>query len=345
VLGASSLSAQVRPQVVGAKADTDSIVASVADKVYQARAVVGAVWPVYWPKAQPFALYPFKGKALVVDPSRTVKSTNPNIPAALRSHAFLQSGPLPRDNMFVTDYRVRDLKMPLVAILDSVYAVHDPETATLVYLYHEGFHGYQLHHFMPTHGKTHYGPLTESEVSMDVLRKKEFRAYAAIERRILADALATHNLDVRKELLREYVAVRGARGSMMSADDAEAEAQTERKEGSANYVGYVAGISANGGTRDAVASVVIKDLLSRALELGDFVSEFRHKHVYATGAAIGLLLDDIDAKWKAKMEAGATFPELLALYVTHSAGIDSSALEGVLARYEYPTLLARLSGP
>lgn len=170
----------------------------------------------------------------------------------------------------------------------------------------------------------------------------DFRAHMAVERRILADAVALGDPDSLRSLAGDYLAVRGARLASLP-ERAEAEALVERKEGSAQLVGYHAGLIARDGHAEDLSSHLRELLLAPHLDANVNVADRYRSQLYATGSAIGRVLDLLGAEWREGLADGASFPELLAGAVGTTWPASAPAPAAVLQRYDYHRLLAHAS--
>lgn len=240
-------------------------------------------------------------------------SISPSVGANTGIYLFAE--PLPGLGFvcFDLEYSAGQTKLMAVPLIDSVYSLTDPLLANLAQLYHEAFHRYQEEHFAHTHGEATYSPLQEPKIPLEIIRSQEFQRLARIERVLLADALAVTDPDSLRSLLRTYLGVRWKRMQLLSPQHRTAEPHNERKEGSANLVGYEAAYLATRGTTAGITDLVTTDLLATPpFESEDYMSSgYRQWHIYATGAAIGLLLDRMNIDWRKAIQDGATFEELL----------------------------------
>jgi hypothetical protein len=77
-------------------------------------------------------------------------------------------------------------------------------------------------------------------------------------------------------------------------------------------VGYEAALLALEGSTKRVVEIVRADLLATpAFDASPNMSSYRHWHIYATGSAIGLILDRLDVDWRPDIQRGSTFWDLL----------------------------------
>jgi hypothetical protein len=245
------------------------------------------------------------GQPLSISPSTTTGTT-----------VYLYAEPPPGLDFVCLDleYPVGQARLLAVPLIDSVYSLTEPVLASLALLYHEAFHRYQDDHFAHTHGDTTYRPLLEPKIPLQIIQSQEFQRLARIERVLLADALAVVGKpNSLRSILRNYLSARWKRMQLLAPEHRGAEPHNERKEGSANLVGYEAAHLVAQGTTEGVASLVIADLLATPGFGGeDYMSNgYREWHIYATGAAIGLVLGRLNIEWRQAMQDGATFEELL----------------------------------
>ncbi len=232
---------------------------------------------------------------------------------------YVVPGRLPRlENWcFVPDYAWEGRTLLAFPVVDSVFGIRDPVLATVVGLYHEEFHRYQVRHFAATSG-TKLGILEEEPQPEEALRTVAFQQDASRERTLLAAALEAQPLDSVRALAREYLCARKARMARLQRMYVVAEDHHERKEGSAQLVGYEAALRAVGRpTEDRVALIVWDLRHVPPFDAGPNRNSYRHWHIYATGSAIGVLLDRLRPGWREAMQAGETFPVLLEQSLRH----------------------------
>jgi hypothetical protein len=121
--------------------------------------------------------------------------------------------------------------------------------------------------------------------------------------------------DSVKSLLRRYLSVRSDRTLLLPPEARSYESSEDRNEASAQLVAYRSALTAVEGSGDRLPELVRSDLANtppfddpRATHA---LGYFRQWHVYATGAAIGILLERLGVDWRAEMQRGATFVDLL----------------------------------
>ena len=144
------------------------------------------------------------------------------------------------------------------------------------------------------------------------------RLWTRLEARAWAVALAADGEDgAREEAAADGLLFRAMRRSLFPGSD-RAEDGLERVEGSAEYTGMRL-CSPDPAVR--VAETV--ELLHGLAERPSLARSFQ----YATGPALGLLLDGYDPFWREGFLGGASFTELLAPAVLFEAPLDPAALE------------------
>jgi len=142
------------------------------------------------------------------------------------------------------------------------------------------------------------------------------RLWLRLEARALAAALEAEEVE-REEAAADALLFRALRRSLFPGS-AEAEDGLERMEGSAEYTG-VRLCSPDANVRRAVAVNSLRGLAQRP-SLG-------RSFQYATGPALGLLLDGYDPLWREDFLAGKTFTELLApaVWIEQPADLEGEA--------------------
>lgn len=337
------------PSSHSAAAPDDALVLDVASKVVLAGDRVQAVWPGFWAPEQAFVLWPFRGKVLLIAPAVPAPATSvplsaDEVPNAIAGLAYLVEDTLTprRPSAFESAYRIEDWTVPGVGTIPAEIAALVPGDRVLFqlqYLYHEAFHAHQASTFAVRGGRS---PLEEPFIEPREVTAPEFRAHMAVERRILAAAISVDDPDSLRSLSGDYLAVRGARLAALP-ESAEAEALVERKEGSAQLVGYHAGLIARHGNADDLSNHLRELLLAPHLEENVNVADRYRSQLYATGAAIGRVLDRLGFGWRESMADGASFPELLADAAGAPWPSPDPAPAAILERYDYQSLLSQAS--
>lgn len=317
LLGLALLSACARAAApalpIAGEAAPDAELVRTAVAAARAGDGVRTLWPGFWNPAPGFLLYD-SAYAVVVLARDPGAGFAPVGPAALPggSRAYAAPGPLPRLGGTL------DLAYPLGG--DTVVAIPagragGPET--LETLFHESFHAFQRGHFIR--------PGAELPADVPALAS-EFSALAEVERLILLRALDARPGELGP-VLAEYAAVRARRAALASPTANASENQIERIEGSAQWVGLRAAQSARG--RDAREGM--REGLRVALE-GTPATRLRRR-VYGTGAALGHLLGTMGVDWKPRLQAGATFAELLTQALIGTPAPDARSVDSALERY------------
>lgn len=197
--------------------------------------------------------------------------------------------------------------------LDSIYSVADSVSAQAIALVHEEFHRFQADVFAHTNslGNRFASALDRTEQPPDTLiASSKFRRLAWQERQVLAEAIQTSDRTQILSLVRQYIALRTRRLGLVAEDQRANEAHEERKEGTAHLVSYC--VVANLLDKPVwwVSEHVRSDLLSTpAFEQNP--SSFRHWHIYATGAGMGLVMDELGVSWRQEVQDGQSLFERL----------------------------------
>ncbi len=200
-----------------------------------------------------------------------------------------------------------------VPLIDSIYSATGIALATLTALYHEDFHIYQRGRFAPTKDVPDNIALEEPPpIPTEVIESEAFRRLAAEERQILALALRSVRADSIRGLLGRYVQLRQQRLALAPVERSWAEEHNERKEGTAHYVGYKAALVVLNRAAD-LKELVVSDLINApAFSNG---RGYRNWHIYATGAALCLLLDDLGVNWQNSVVEGRSLFQLAKMSV------------------------------
>ena len=190
------------------------------------------------------------------------------------------------------------------------------------YLVHEGVHKFQIESWTQAEKQPDQAsyPLESDSVALMML-----------EHKILLDALAAKDDGAVQEKVQQFLAVRSERMKKWPTVGAVDNAQ-ELTEGSARYVEFrldaIAGVA-----NERSVDVELGYIFNPKEQLRDYLTFGRH---YATGAALGLLLDRLGVDWKPQAEKGVTPYDLLA--AKYAAAAPAGLLDKVYAAYDYPTL-------
>jgi hypothetical protein len=190
---------------------------------------------------------------------------------------------------------------------DSIFGVRDPLFATVMVMYHEIFHVYQM--------RARWVVAGGSEPPTEIVNSREFQLLAARERTLLVQALETSDADSLKAILRSYLEVRVQRMSLLPVETRSTESTHESMEGTANFVAYQAALRALGGNEADLVKILKEDLVHTPPfdDPTRDVGSYRHWHVYATGAALAFLVDGLSSRsaWQAALEDGRTYQQLI----------------------------------
>lgn len=310
------------------EAKRDELLAT-ASTVVQAVPALGRVWPGYWPADRPFILADSGYAALLYTTGAapagfepvTAGSAVPGPPGRTYLYAGKVPGLSASLGLFNLNFRVpggEAIAVPLESRLP----------ATLRFLFHEAFHAYQERAFANPHVREIDADAREVVDSTNV-------ALWEVERRILREALATDDEAALRPLLRSYLAVRGRRAARLSPEVARYEAELERVEGSAQWVGNLGAFVAVGGGTEELEQGLREDL-TRSAEMPRFANGAQwviRVRVYATGATLAALLERLSPAWKTKLASGETFVSLVAAEVGSDAWENFTLAEAALSRF------------
>lgn len=286
----------------------------------------GAVWPGYTGPEE-FVVCTRTGRtilALLMPPPGEWSATLVNASSDSTASVYVLQSILPeleRSCVKMWNWSFDGRNMFAFPALDSVYTIRDPLVALTTTLFHEGFHLYQMEHFARTQSAS-LAPLEEPPaVSLDLVTSSKFQDLASEERRVLADALRVEALDSLQPLLARYLRLRKSRMALVPGEQRATEGHNERKEGSAQLVGYEAALLALENSTHRVSEIVRADLLATPpFDANPRMTSYRHWHIYATGSAIGLILDRMNVDWRYAVQEGSTFIELLERAVAEADG-------------------------
>jgi hypothetical protein len=212
---------------------------------------------------------------------------------------------------FTLRFMYRGRQILAFPMIDSAYSVRDPRRVTAVAVLHEWFHRFQRNVFRGTVGAlpawrfdVHEAPPT---LPAELMGSAAFQEGARRERELLALAFEAPSADSLRRTLIGYIATRAARMRLLPIALRGVEPHEERKEGTAQYAAYRAAIGAGNASAPALLSVVREDLLTPLDFTGSAEASgrtWRNWHVYASGAAIGLVLDRLGCDWREAVSAG-----------------------------------------
>ncbi len=192
------------------------------------------------------------------------------------------------------------------------------------YLVHEGVHKFQIESWAQPEEQQDQAsyPLESDNVALMML-----------EHKILLDALAADNDQAVQEKVQQFLAVRSERMKKWPTVGAVDNAQ-ELTEGSARYVEFRLDAIA-GAANERSVDVELGHIFKLKDDIRSYLTFGRH---YATGAALGLLLDRLGVDWKPQAEKGVTPYDILA--AKYAATAPAGLLEKVFTAYNFPTLLS-----
>lgn len=303
----------------------------VAEGLLRADSSLRRLWPGFWTEGPLVALYPAKGKTLVVHGpevrlASVVEELRDAIPESLEGRATFVSDPGPPASydLFaeiggkaMVSVRVFGTFAPFRQHSEVVPWTGDSVATMIVTAVHESFHLYQWREFSPSPGqpmpfantmpvKRHQSWLDSSWVQ-DALRR---------ERTSLSRALRHTRCNQVQEELNHYTKQRDDRLFKMPSPFAAYENAHERAEGLANWIGYV-GLSRVAPDMLSDADVMLQHDLANSY-LGESGrpytgwSSFATYHLYVVGAAKASLLSRCGpADWQRRVQAGESLQQVL----------------------------------
>lgn len=289
---------------------TDEGLLAAASDIVRGRADANAAWIRKWFTGE-FMLVKPDGEALAVllsspPPSLAVSDSARVLPESEYVAYLLPAGQpgLPSPSV-ISEFGER--RVVAVPVVDSLFGLRDLRLATTTLVYHEAFHLYQIS------ARWALPSGANQLASGDLVGRDEFQSLAARERAILARALGITRVDSLIAVLRTYVDVRSSRLALLPSYLRTAEAHMERMEASAHLISYRAALLAVEGSDERLFDLIRSDLFGTPGfdDPQREMDSYRHWHIYATGAAIGILLERLGVPWKEPLERGATFWDLL----------------------------------
>lgn len=300
-----------------------------------AEGLLDDVWPGYWFPGKKFILA-IPGQCVLLYSSEPAPpGYEPlSLVSAGTGSFYLARGNVPRLGASEGHF---DIRFPVGRGFATAVPIRESLLPTLHALYHEAFHAYQNDEFSDP-------SVTHSSVPNAVVGDPEFRALAEVERRVLAEAIVQSDEEALRNLARRYLAVRLHRLAAVPAHVADVEREMERVEGTAQFVGYSAAVRALDLSATATADIIGRDLRKPA-KTSRFGGEWTLRlRVYATGAAIGVLLERLATDWRSGVERGASLEALLVRSVA-SDGAPASLLPSTLDEFGYDEIFQSLRLP
>jgi hypothetical protein len=320
--------AQQAPPAQPTPAKEDLVAA--AAKVARHSKQLSQIWPSYWPEDQAFILNVAGIGALLVSPGPRPSGFEPigeaDLPPELKGRAYFQAGNLAgAERPFVIGYPIGEGRTAMLVNLRG----DDPDQAIMTLL-HEQFHGYQNPAFK--------GREQQFVDPLAVKDRVAFAASAEVERTILAAAVSAATEGERRELLRQYFALRRERERTVPPEAVKVEQGFERIEGTAKYIDRRA-LSAFSRGGEAALRRLLQEELRRPLgaHTGAYSTIWFRTRGYSTGAALTYLVSHYDrGDWRSKIEAGAKPDELLESLVGKVPGAEAGRLaEQARTRFGY----------
>jgi hypothetical protein len=271
------------------------------------RAHPAAVWPGYSLAEQTFIVYIPKKWALLFNPAGEVEGFEaypegwPEVGTKVLYHRGLYGDLI---GQLAFDFEIGGIKTIAIGLPENPQGYPSPLDMYLAgFIVHEAFHQFQAAHF---------GEIAWQREERYPILDGENTALAALEMRILMDAVSRAQAGLRLDVedrLRMFEAVRGERWMVGGELVSQHEQGLEIREGTAQYVQTKA-LSLMKGAADLEGFMSIS--FSGQLE-ADFRSRFRGEAVspedmprnrlYPVGAALGFLCDFLGLDWKPLAQA------------------------------------------
>ena len=250
----------------------EAIPTQAARIIIEAQESTNQVWPGFSLPARSFAIYTSAGTylhTLGAAPEGFVR----------QGSLYYRSGPLPGfEGVLATALPLGDLRVTIVGAGRTA-------EATAQTLYHEAFHAFQQEAMLSTAAALDAGSLS---ITADQAASIE------VERRLLREALQQRQAP--QAPLIDALAVRRARTARGGESLAAAERIVERHEGLAEYVALMSMARALKRTPLTARAVVARSLELPLKTFGGSPDErLVRTRGYATGAAMAMLLDDLDS--------------------------------------------------
>lgn len=311
------------PLVTQAQATTpkppDTLLHAIAATASDSIGLTRGLWNGFAVPSQ-FLVCRASGETVVVGEASTLARLGVATDSTRGGAGFLPAAPdRLADVCFDLAFAVGSARLIAVPVVGALYSITDSLTANVVQLYHEAFHAFQAAAFAPTRGSA-YTALQEVRLPLDLIRSPVFDSLARVERHLFAEALRSIQPDTVRARLVQALAVRDARMQLVPPSLRQAEAHNERKEGSAQWVGYTATMRRLRRPPADVSALIAFDLehtqsFARGQPDDYFGNSYRQWHIYATGAALAVLLERLGVVWQAEIQEGATFDALVRRHV------------------------------
>jgi hypothetical protein len=266
------------------------------------------IWPGYDLSKRPFLVYIPGAWALLFNPPGDIDGFGP-CPSEwpkLEALAVYHPGPY-RDlvGQLVFDFPVGTAKVAAIGLQPDLFGGAAPEPRTLMgFIVHESFHQFQSEAFgdIPWEREERYPILdvrnsTLAALEMDVLQE----AVAAVLQKDEGRAVS---------LVRDFLAVRGARWNRPDSFVARYEKGQEIREGTASLVEKTSLALAGG----AWAEIFRRDFQERMRDGAVAPEDMIRNRIYPVGSALGFLADHFVPGWKSGLPSGLesfSFPDIL----------------------------------
>lgn len=311
------------------RAAIPSVLTAPAEAIEGAHQQLAALWPGFWTVRRPYILSRKGIDALAMTsdgtPSGFERLSDDASFGAVARRPSMHIGPLGDP---LADAGL-SLSFPVPGGSSIVVAADTSVFRTVEVLLHESFHAYQASHFVRS-----VMPSTDVTAS-ELGDETRFASAADRERQLLVCALAATSPTAREAMIRRFLQLREQRLAGLSDRLVSAEEQTERIEGSANYIGFRGALSALAVSADTWADTLTKQLrrpLDSYPQLFGHAAALMRWRLYGTGAAQLTLLDKLGIAWREPLAGGASPSQLLrarpAIPLSSGLAMNSTCSEG-----------------
>jgi hypothetical protein len=314
------------------------------------RANPEAVWPGYNLADETYLVYLPKKWALLFNPAGAVEgfTAYPEGWPELGTKVLYHDGSYgDLVGQLAFDFEVGGVKTVAIGFPENPQGYPSPLDVYLAgFIVHEAFHQFQ---------SAHFGEIPWQREERYPILDRENTALAALEMRILMDAVSRAEAGARpdaEDRLRMFVAARGERWRTGGEFVARHEQGLEIREGTAQYVQTKAlSLLKDTGGLEGFAALSLPGQLE-----GDFQSRFRgeavspedmpRNRIYPVGAALGFLCDFLGLNWKPLAQAAGpdfAFHKLVSEKIGTEEKRPDELIAGAKKAYAYEKILAATS--
>ncbi|HEV8336533.1 MAG TPA: hypothetical protein VGR67_08970 [Candidatus Polarisedimenticolia bacterium] len=318
----------------------------IGEALVLSRAAAERIWPGWGLEKTPLLIYEAGRVAFLVNhpaPPADFQRLEGKVP--LLGAVFAKFG---RDARFNanTSIELGGLPTACIGFSTAPSEAEAPSLRFIALVFHEAFHAHQAKAGKPGKGAVEALLLRYPDLNAENL------ALAQMEQMILFQLVRFDDAP-DPDRLRAFLAVRAARQKSLGAEFLHAERGIEYQEGLPTYVEVrlleearkaTAGLSGFGSGDpyslgfSVAPELRVSDYLSRLLRFSSDAATIRSR-AYATGMALGLLLDRLGADWKtAALSSDKYLDEILADNLSMPPGVAAAALARAKKDLDYDSL-------